>query len=153
MSVKVLKNLEGEFVSAEVVKAGNQREYNQSVWESTVDRYSKYGEVKFFRTEGRIYEFNFYAIYVADGIRFLQEITYGSSLTSGGFAYGFFLEGVKDPKVLESVKDLPGIESLGKDSLTILSHVDGRINTSEKARDYMRTQTKDLESRFFTKAF
>lgn len=153
MSVKILKNLKGEFVSSEVVKAATQKEYNQSAWNSTVERYAKYEEVKFFKTIGKIYEFDYYVIYIADGIRFLGEVSYSSGLSSGGFAYGFFTEGIKDKEMLEKLKDVPGMEGIGEDSLTIMSHVDGRINTSEAARQYMRTQTNDINCRFYTKKF
>ena len=152
-SVKILKNLVGEFVTAEVVKEATQKEYNQSEWNRTVDRYSKYSEVKFFKTEGTIYDFNYYVIYIADGIRFLSQVSYGSCLSNGSFAYGYFTEGFKDKKVLEKVKDIPGFENFGQDQLTILSHSVGRINTSVEARNYMKEETRTLSSRFYTKEF
>ena len=152
-SVKILKNIVGEFVSAEVVKEATQKEYNQREWNNTVDRYSKYDEVRFFKTPGTIYDFNYYVIYIADGIRFLGEISYGSSLSSGSFVYGFFTEGVKDKEVLEKLKDFPDFENFGQDSLTILCHSEGRIATHEKARQYMRDETEVLKGRFFTKLF
>jgi len=152
-SIKILKNLVGEFVTVETVKEATQKEYNQSIWNNTVDRYNKYDEVKFFKTPGTIYEFNYYVIYVVEGIRFLQEISYGSSLTNGGFAFGFFTEGIKDKELLEKLKDVEGFEDFGKDSITILSFTEGRIDTTKEARQFMKLETEKLNIRFFTKSF
>jgi hypothetical protein len=152
-SIKILKNLVGEFVTVETVKEATQKEYNQSIWNNTVDRYNKYDEVKFFKTPGTIYEFNYYVIYVVEGIRFLQEISYVSSLTSGGFAFGFFTEGIKDKELLEKLKDVEGLEDLGKDSITILSFTEGRVDVTKETRQFMKLETEELNTRFFTKSF
>jgi hypothetical protein len=152
-SVKIIKNLRGEFVEAAQVKEATQKEYNQREWNNTIDRHSKYDEVRFFKTPGTIYEYDYYVIYVTDGIRFLGQVSYSSSLTSGGFAYGFFTEGVKDKNILELVSKHPELKGIEEDSLTILVHSEGRIGTHGKARNYMREQTKDLPNRFFTKQF
>jgi hypothetical protein len=153
-SVKIIKNLSGEFVKATQVKEATQKEYNQREWNNTVGRYSKYGEVTFFKTPGTIYEYDYYAIYIADGIRFLANISYSSSLTNGGFAYGFFTKGMEDREAaLELVSKHPELKGIEEDSLTILVHSDGRIGTHGKARNYMREQTRDLQNRFFTKEF
>jgi hypothetical protein len=153
-SVKIIKTLAGEFVSSEVVKAGEQREYNQSEWNKAVNRYSEYAECKFFKVAGNIYEFDYYVIYIADGIRFLGEVTYGGSMTNGGFAFGFFTEGIKDKGVLAKLKDYPELKGMGEDSLTILAPGnDTRIGTHGAAREWMRKQTMDIKCRFFTKQF
>tara|TARA_R110000822_G_scaffold98828_1_gene223344 strand:+ start:3134 stop:3601 length:468 start_codon:yes stop_codon:yes gene_type:complete len=152
-SVKIIKNLKGEFVGAQQVKEATQKEYNQNEWNKTIDSYSKYDEVRFFKTKGSIYEFDYYAIYVVDGMRFLQVISYGSSLSSGGFAFGFFTEGNKDPMILELMAKHKELEGMDQDSLTILEHSQGRIATHGKARQWMREQTLSVETRFFTKAF
>lgn len=153
-SVKIIKNLVGEFVSSEVVKAATQREYNSSEWNKTVDRYSKYEEVQFFKTPGTIYEFNYYVVYIADGIRFLGEVTYSSCLSNGSFSYGFFMVGMKDKEAVEKlVAVYPEMKDIGKDSLTCLSHTAGRIGTSIEARVWMRKETANLKTRFFTKCF
>jgi hypothetical protein len=150
-----LKSLVGEFVSAQVVKEATQKEYNQSVWENTVERYAKYEDTKFFKTVGSIYEFDYYAIYTADNIRFLQEISYGSCLSNGGFAYGFFTEGCKDEEVVVKLKELDPVvyKNFDKDSLTILTNSAGRINNTLLARQYMCRESKAMSTRFFTKAF
>jgi hypothetical protein len=153
-SVKILKNLSGKFVSAEEVKQATQKDYNQYEWNKTVDGYLMAQEVRFFKTKGSIYDFDYYVIYLVDGIRFLQEVSYSSSLTSGGFAYGFFTMGLDDEeackKVVEKFPELAGIEH---DKLTILSHNDGRIATHAKARAWMREESAKLPTCFFTKKF
>jgi hypothetical protein len=152
--VSIIKNIKGEFVSAQQVKEATQKEYNQSAWNKTVDSYSKYDDCRFFKTPGNIYEFDYLVIYIADGIRFLGEVSYGSSMTSGGFVFGFFMEGNKDPKMLELVKLHPELEGMDQDSLTILGFGDaGRIATNGKARAEMRNETAKLATRFFTKLF
>ena len=154
-SVKIIKNLLGEFVTADVVKEATQKEYNQREWNNTVDRYSKYDEVRFFKTPGIIYDFNYYVIYITDGIRLLNEVAYSSCLSSGSFSYGFFIEGFKDKELASKLKELDSelYKDLDKDKLTILENSDGRISTHDKAREYMRTETKSLMTRFFTKLF
>lgn len=154
-SVKIIKNLIGEFVEAAQVKEATQKEYNQASWNNTVDRYSKLN-AKFFKvlaTES-LYEYDYYVIYIADGIRFLAQVSYSSSLSSGGFAYGFFTKGMEDREAaLELVSKHPELKGIEEDSLTILVHSEGRIGTHGKARNYMREQTRDLQNRFFTKEF
>jgi hypothetical protein len=153
MSVSIIKNLKGEFVGVEQVKEATQKDYNQTAWNKTVDSYTKYDEVRFFKTTGSIYEFDYYAIYVVEGIRFLQVISYGSSLSSGGFAFGFFIKGNKEPEMLELIKKHKELEGMDQDSLTILEHSEGRIATHKLARNYMREETKKIETRFYTKCF
>jgi hypothetical protein len=152
-SVKIIKNLKGEFVGAQEVKEATQKDYNQSEWNKTVDSYSKDEGVKFFKAKGNIYEFDYYAIYKVDGIRFLQVVSYGGSLSSGGFAFGFYTEGNKEPEMLELIKKHKELEGMDQDSLTIIEHTQGRIATHKEARNYMREQTNKIETRFFTKAF
>lgn len=153
-SVKIIKNLRGEFVEAAQVKEATQKEYNQREWNNTVDRFSKYDEIQFFKTPGTIYAYGYYAIYIADGMRLLREVSYSSCLSSGGFAYGFFTKGMEDREAaLELVSKHPELKGIEEDSLTILVHSDGRVGTHDAARNYMREQTKDLVNRFFTKEF
>ena len=154
-SVKIIKNLRGEFVEAAQVKFSNQfnkdRRY-QSSWNMEVDRFSNLN-ARFFKTPGTIYPFDYYVIYVADGMRFLKQLSYCSSLTNGGFAYGFFTEGIKNQETLELVAKHPELKGIEEDSLTILVSSEGRVGTHGKARNYMREQTRDLQNRFFTKEF
>ena len=154
VSTKIIKNLLGEFVSPEVVKLAQQKDYNMSVWNRNVDAYNKYSEVKFFKTEGTIYAFDYYVIYIVDGIRFLGKVEYSSSLSSGGFCFGFFNEGIKDIKILEALQVLPEYKDIHLDSLTILGYENNfRISTCNKARQEMREETIKNKSRFFTKEF
>ena len=153
-SVKVLKTLKGEFVTAEVVKEATQKEYNQREWNKLVDRYSTYSEVKFFKTPGTIYDFNYYVIYVADGIRFLIEVSYGGCLSNGGYSFGFFTEGLKDKEQFEKiVSQYPDMVGIDKDTLTFLSYNEGRIADSLSNRVQMREETKSVVTRFYSKVF
>jgi hypothetical protein len=154
VATQIIKNIKGEFVSAQTVKEATQKDYNKSAWEKTVDRYSGYDDCRFFKTPGNIYEYDYLVVYIADGIRFLGEVSYSSSMTSGGFVFGFFTEGNKDPKMLELVKLYPELEGMDQDSLTILGFGDaGRIATTDQARVEMRRETNKLSTRFFTKKF
>ena len=70
-------------VEKNVVLASSRNEYNKNVWFNTVERYCKYDNVIFFKDEAKE---DFYVVYsLEDGIRFIQEISYTSSLTSSGF--------------------------------------------------------------------
>lgn len=152
---KVITTLRGEFVTPEVVKDAKQKDYNQSVWEQTVERYNKYSDAKFLQVaskEGDYYPFKYYVTYIADGIRFMQEVSYGSCLSNAGFAYGFITNGLKDPEACKKVLEImPELEGLDKDSFTIMSYDnDGRLANNKKARDYMRHETGDSVNRFYT---
>lgn len=63
------------------------KEYNASIWRGTVERYAKYPECSFYKLPAdEVYSYDrFYAIYIADGIRFMNRVAYGSCLSNGGF--------------------------------------------------------------------
>ena len=62
----------------------SRREYNPSAWKRNIELYSK-DECSFY-TNGE----NVYAIYIADNIRFCQEISYAMCLSGGGLKMGVF---------------------------------------------------------------
>ena len=152
--VKIIKKLMGEFVTAEIVKNADQKDYNQRTWNDIVNRYCKYEDVKFLKVPGTIYSFDYWVTYVADGIRFLKEVSYGSSLSNSGFTYGFITNGMKDKEAYEKViKIMPELVDCDKDSYTIMSYPDDKRLPNDKVyRDYMRLETK-LTNRFFTNCF
>ena len=82
-TVKLIEKIE---VSKEIVKASERRSYNPYEWEKKIDRYATYPECKFYFDE-RANEY--FAIYVADGIRFMQTIEYSSMLSSSGLQVGY----------------------------------------------------------------
>lgn len=152
---KIITKLSGEFVTPEVVKEAKQKDYNTYEWKKTVDSYCKYDDVKFLQTENAIdqyYTHNYYVTYVVEGIRFMQEVRYGSCLSSAGFAYGFITNGLKDPEACKKILEImPELEGLDKDSFTIMSFDnDGRLANNKQAREYMRHETKESQNRFFT---
>jgi hypothetical protein len=58
------------------------------VWEQNVDRYSKYGDVQFYKVErDETYGYDrFYVVYtLPEGLRLLNDFGYGGSITSNGF--------------------------------------------------------------------
>jgi hypothetical protein len=66
----------------EAIKENEAGNYNISVWKQTVSRYEKYN-ADFYISDKREYNSDmFYAVYIADGIRFIKEISFSSSLTS-----------------------------------------------------------------------
>lgn len=68
------------------IRNNSAREYNPSEWDKTISRFLKYGDVKFYiEVESPNSYDRFFAVYVADGIRFLGEVSYSSMLSSGGF--------------------------------------------------------------------
>lgn len=156
MEVKILKNLVGEFVGEQTVREATQKEYNQKEWNKIVERYIQTGEVKFFKTPGTIYEFDYYAIYTIDGIRMLKEISYSSCLSSARFVFGFYTEGCKNEEMVAKLKALePEIyKNFDKDQLTILGFAKGgRISPDKETLKAMRKETKSVKERFFTNEF
>ena len=82
-AVKILQKVE---VTIDQVKASPRREYNPYEWNRKIDRYASYPECRFFYDEATK---EYFAIYVAQGIRFMQTIEYSSMLSSGGLQVGY----------------------------------------------------------------
>jgi hypothetical protein len=85
-AVKILQKVE---VTIEQVKASPRREYNPYEWNRKVDRYASYPECRFYYDEATK---EYFAIYVAQGIRFMQTIEYSSMLSSSGLQVGYVNE-------------------------------------------------------------
>ena len=67
-------------VTPDEVKINPRGEYNVSIWKQTVDRYAKY-DAKFYQSDEKAYnEDDFFAVYIADGIRFIKRLEFSSSL-------------------------------------------------------------------------
>ena len=64
----------------------SRREYNPSAWKRNIELYSK-DDCKFYMDDKDVY-----AIYIADGIRFCQQIGYAMCLSSGGLQQGAFTD-------------------------------------------------------------
>ena len=67
-------------VTPDVVKASSRSEYNRYEWHRIVDRYSNYGNPKFYKN---VEKEDFYCVYqTPEGIIFFKEISYMSCLSS-----------------------------------------------------------------------
>lgn len=62
----------------------SRREYNPSAWKRNIELYHSDECIFYTDTE------DVYAIYVADGIRFCQKISYAMCLSGGGLKMGVF---------------------------------------------------------------
>jgi len=88
LTLKKLVDVAGTRQTADQVKANSRREYNETTWEKIVDRYVALDGQFILVTDANGKE-TIYVIYVADGIRFLGEVSYGSCLSNGGFSFGY----------------------------------------------------------------
>jgi len=81
----IVKEISVTEVSIDDAKNHSRREYNPSSWSRSIDMYnSRFPECKFYASDDN----KLYAVYVADGIRFMQEVSYSSCLSGGGFQQG-----------------------------------------------------------------
>jgi hypothetical protein len=74
-------------LSIDQIRSEN-REYNAKEWDKTIDRFSKYPNVKFYVARPqRGYDYSrYYATYeTPEGINFLGEVSYSSCLSNTGF--------------------------------------------------------------------
>lgn len=97
----------------------SRREYNPSAWKRNIELYSK-DECKFYTDKDDVY-----AIYIADGIRFCQKISYAMCLSGGGIQMGVFNDDV------------------------IFFTNSGGLSNNNHNRAIMREQTKNLEQIFY----
>lgn len=98
-----------------------RREYNSSAWKRIIELYSK-DECSFYMDDTDVY-----AIYIADGIRFCQKISYAMCLSGGGIQQGAF-----------------------SDNMIIFINAGGLANDSYN-RNIMRQQTKKYHKSFIIK--
>jgi hypothetical protein len=71
---------------AQIRKMG--RDYNPSIWDNTIDRFSACKDVEFYIAEADdCFDYNrYYAAYTTEeGIRFFNRVSYSVSITSAGF--------------------------------------------------------------------
>ena len=144
-------------MSAEQVKNDQRREYNPQVWEQNVDRYSKYGDVQFYKVErDETYGYDrFYVIYtLPEGLRLLNEFGYGGSITSHGFTRVTIEDTIWDfstpnqPVLTRLPKGVYSIEKMG------FFDIDGdgsehRIDNTPEARRWMAERSQ-LHGTIFT---
>lgn len=87
-------------ISKKCALESEHKDYNAYEWSKKVEMYAEYPECQFYESrEKKEYgKFPIYAIYVADGIRFMQEVKYSSALSSSGLIEGRRIE-MKDGRV------------------------------------------------------
>ena len=69
-------------ITIEEAKANSRNEYNPYEWNKKIDMYNRLTDAEFYLNEAN----DLFVVYtIDDGIRFLNEISYVSSLTSNGF--------------------------------------------------------------------
>jgi hypothetical protein len=130
-------------MTAHEVKNDSQREYNPSEWERAVDRFSKYSDVEFYKVDkGNGYDYDrFFVVYtLEEGLRLLGSLSYGGSLTNGGF-YSAFVRTFND----EFEMYLEGKIQLQSTMLNF--QIDGEVKpsmvgTSKEARAFMIERSK-----------
>lgn len=79
-----MRTIQAKQITKEEAINHKRNDYNPSAWKRNVELYSK-DECTFFE-DGE----NVYAIYIADGIRFCQQLSYAMSLSGGGLRTGCF---------------------------------------------------------------
>ena len=97
----------------------SRREYNPSAWKRNIDLYAK-DECNFYTDTDDVY-----AIYIADGIRFCQQVSYAMCLSGGGLQQGAF-----------------------NDNMIIFINAGGLANDKHN-RQIMREQTKQITQLFY----
>ena len=128
-TIKTLAELVVVEITLEQVIDHPMKEYNAQEWKKTAMRYS---DAKFFLHVDKSGRDRIYVQHIGDGIRFLSEMSYCSSLTSGTFSWGY----------------------VGHDSIIhVMQYEEGRMGTDNKARAEMRKGTQENSIRFFTKLF
>ena len=134
-------------MTAEQVKNDSKREYNPQVWIDTVDSYSKYKNVEFYKVEKNdIFNYDkFFVVYtLEEGLRLLNQLSYGGSLTNGGF-YKVF---VTNFEVTYNENNEPSVKSLDNNEVYINIHKltfsngeIGALDNSLKSRKFMTEQS------------
>ena len=85
--------------------------YYGYVHRRTIARFSKYPECNFFHQTGKNWEGKpedrFFAMYVADGIRFLKEILVSSSISAGSLEAHEIVDTISDEIRLEEITRIP----------------------------------------------
>jgi hypothetical protein len=158
--METLKTIIGQMatrMTIEQMRNDEAREYNQSVWNESIDRLLKYSDVEFFKVDAdECFSYSrFYVVYTLEtGLRLLNDFSYSSAITSGGFYNAYVLEGnivdgkftwFEDGKVLLKTMKVRGTNEKGEE-------VETAIGTHKEAREYM-TETSKKYGSVYTKCF
>jgi hypothetical protein len=75
-------------LTTEQIRANDVRNYNSYEWDRIIDRFEQYKDVEYFMApKDNIYSYDrFFAEYtLPTGLRLFGDVSYGSSMTNGGF--------------------------------------------------------------------
>ncbi len=100
-------------ISADQIRSEN-RDYNPSEWDRTIDRYLKYKDCKFYKAVASgVHKYDrYFAVYtIPEGITFFGSVSYGSCVHNGGFVRIVILENGEVLRFL--LKDAAGNEGRG----------------------------------------
>jgi hypothetical protein len=96
-------------MSADQMRVDSGREYNPATWSEMIDRYMKYKDVEFYKVEKNdIWQYDrYFVVYtLPEGLRLMNNFSYSSSLTDGGFVSVCIADFDYNPETNE-VKPLP----------------------------------------------
>lgn len=105
------KSIEVKAITVEAAIEHPNKEYNAYEWKKTVLSYAKNDDAKFYTRKGQVYNEDVLVTYIADGIRFLHEISYGSCLFNSGFRHGYIKDGTLDIYKLASGGSIENCEN------------------------------------------
>jgi|Laugresp1bdmlbsn_1035097.scaffolds.fasta_scaffold05504_4 hypothetical protein len=80
-----MRTIQAKQITKEEAINHKRNDYNPYEWKRTIESYAKYDECIFFDDTEDVY-----AIYVPDGVRFCQKVSYSSCLSAGGLSTGCF---------------------------------------------------------------
>jgi hypothetical protein len=120
----IVKEISVTEVSIDNAKNHSRREYNPGAWSRSIDMYSRFPECKFYASDND----RLYAVYVADGVRFMQEVSYSSCLSGAGFQQG----------------------SVVGNTIKLMKYDEGMsIPNTKENRKILATNTKNFKSIFY----
>lgn len=119
-------------LTVEQLRQDPKKEYNEYEWNKMIDRYVSYGSTFYKKDAGDGYDYDrFFAVYLADGIRFFKSIGYSSSMTNNDFC-----------RILVDEKEDGTVDFL---RTTVVDKGDGEIyryKNNDGSRVHMRAGTK-----------
>lgn len=94
-------------ITIEEAKANSRNEYNPYEWNKKIDMYSRFTDVEWYLNEAN----DLFVVYTTNGerIRFLNEVSYVSSLTSNGFKLVEIKDGEIKTKLYTNVDGKTGV--------------------------------------------
>jgi hypothetical protein len=106
-------------ITLEEAKANSRNEYNSYEWNKKIDMYNRLADVEWYLNEAN----DLFVVYTTEGeqIRFLNEVSYASSLTSNGFKLVEIKDGEIKAKLYTNVNGKTGVIDNTKPNREIMS--------------------------------